>query len=261
VFHALAVRNTAKYSPALFDPADGALHDWQIFRRLARDLATADRPFDPADPRHAATPAQVLDHGLRHGPYGADGLSLERLLQSPHGVDLGPLQPCLPERLGTDDGRIDLAPAPFVADLARLRHSLADADDGPHLRLIGRRDLRSNNSWMHNCRRLVRGRDRCTVMIHPHDAEARRVAQGQRVAVTSRAGRIELPAEVTDAVMPGVVSIPHGWGHDRPGVRLAVAREHAGASINDLTDELELDELTGNAALSGVAVTVEPIAG
>jgi anaerobic selenocysteine-containing dehydrogenase len=148
-----------------------------------------------------------------------------------------------------------------VADLARLRHSLADADDGPHLRLIGRRDLRSNNSWMHNCRRLVRGRDRCTVMIHPHDAEARRVAQGQRVAVTSRAGRIELPAEVTDAVMPGVVSIPHGWGHDRPGVRLAVAREHAGASINDLTDELELDELTGNAALSGVAVTVEPIAG
>jgi anaerobic selenocysteine-containing dehydrogenase len=260
VFHALAVRNTAKFSPALFPPADGALHDWQVFRHLARRLATPERPFDASDPRHLATPRQALDHGLRSGPYGDRGLSLERLEASPHGIDLGPLEPRLPERLATPDGRVDLAPTPLVADLERLSRALeGDDDHGAGLRLIGRRDLRSNNSWMHNSQRLVRGRDRCTVMIHPDDAAARRVSQGQRVAVTSRTGRIELPAEVTDAVMPGVVSIPHGWGHDLPGVRLSVARDHPGASINDLTDELELDALTGNAALNGVRVAIEPV--
>ncbi len=257
VFHTLAVRNTAKWSPALFEPADGALHDWQIYRELAQRLSPPERPFDAADPRNLATPAQAVDHGLRTGPYGPDGLSLARLEESPHGIDLGPLQPRLPERLFTEDGKIHLAPPEILADLERAAELMegSSADNG-NLSLIGRRDLRSNNSWMHNSLRLVRGRDRCTLMIHPDDAAERGVENGKPVSVESRVGRIELPAEVTDTVMPGVVSIPHGWGHAREGTRLGVAQAHAGASINDLTDELLLDELTGNAALSGVSVRV-----
>lgn len=261
VFHALAVRNTVKYSPPLFEGAENARHDWQIYRELASRLATEEHPFDATHPRNLATPAQALDQGLRTGPYGDDGLSLEQLLEHPHGIDLGPLKPRLPERLMSDDGRIDLAPEAFVADLARLRETLdAPADDQGRLSLIGRRDLRSNNSWMHNSERLVKGRDRCTLLIHPADAAARGVENGQRVRVSSRVGSIEVPAEITDRVMRGVVSIPHGWGHSRPGVRLGVASRSPGASINDLTDELLLDELTGNAALNGVPVAVTPIA-
>jgi len=264
VFHALAVRNTAKYSEALFEPPADALHDWQIYRELATRLATTERPFDATHPRNLATPAQALDHGLRTGPYGAQGMSLAHLREHPHGVDLGPLEPRLPERLMTDSGKIELAPPIFLADMERLRSEFGEegkgsGSDNGYLSLIGRRDLRSNNSWMHNSHRLVRGRDRCTVMIHPDDATERGVDQGQRVEVASRTGSIELPAELTDAMMPGVVSIPHGWGHDREGVRLEVARGHAGASINDLTDDQLLDTLTGNAALSGVPVTVAPI--
>jgi len=260
VFHTLAVRNTAKYSEALFEPGEGALHDWQIYRELASRLATAERPWDPTDPKNLATPAQALDYGLRAGPYGGKGLSLELLKEAPHGIDLGALESRLPERLCTEDRSIDLAPATFIADLARLEESFGPDEDGEiDLLLIGRRDLRSNNSWMHNSLRLVRGQDRCTLKIHPDDATARGVANGQRVAVSSRAGRIELPTEITDTMMPGVVSIPHGWGHDRPGVELTIARAHPGASINDLTDELSVDSLTGNAALNGVPVTVEAL--
>jgi anaerobic selenocysteine-containing dehydrogenase len=260
VFHTLAVRNTAKYSPALFEADAGTRHDWQIFRQLARRLATPERPFDETDPRHLATPAQAVDYGLRTGPYATQDLSLESLLAAPHGVDLGPLEPRLPERLFTEDGRIDLAPSPFLDDLERLRELFDEANSpGENLALIGRRDLRTNNSWMHNSHRLVRGRDRCTVMMHPDDAASRGVENGQIVAVASRSGRIELAAEITDTIMPGVVSIPHGWGHDLEGVRLAVARDHAGSSINDITDNLLLDTLTGNAALSGVPVTIEPL--
>ena len=157
VFHTLAVRNTAKYSPALFAPAEGALHDWQIYRELAKRLSPPDRPFDAADPRNLATPAQAIDHGLRTGPYGPDGLSLARLEESPHGIDLGPLQPRLPDRLLTEDGKIHLAPPEFLADLERAAALLksSSADNGA-LSLIGRRDLRSNNSWMHNSLRLVK---------------------------------------------------------------------------------------------------------
>ena len=258
-FHVLAVRNTAKYSPALYDPGPDARHDWQIYRGLAERLATPDRPYDAAHPLNQMPPAMLLDFGLRTGPYGKDGLSLEELRQHPHGLDLGPLQPRLPDRLFTPDKRIDLLPKPLVSDLARVQAAFFDgaaAADGFDLTLIGRRHLRSNNSWMHNSRRLVRGADRCTVLMHPADAAARGLADGQRVAVRSRVGCIELPLEVSAEVMPGVVSIPHGWGHDRRGVRLSIAEQHAGASLNDLTDETLLDELTGNAALSGVPVRV-----
>jgi anaerobic selenocysteine-containing dehydrogenase len=263
VFHGLAVRNTAKYSPALFAPAGDARHDWQILlelsRRLDRAKGTASIPKRLA---HAALrrlgPRGVLALLLRFGPHGRGlkpfgrGLTLARLEKAPHGVDLGPLQPCLPGRLCTRDKRIALAPERVLADVARL--AAAAVADG--LQLIGRRDLRSNNSWMHNSERLVKGRDRCTLMMSPQDATARGLCDGQRVRVRSRVDEVDVPLEVTDAMTPGVVCLPHGWGHGRAGTRLAVANAHAGASLNDLTDPLAVDALSGVAAFNGVAVEV-----
>jgi anaerobic selenocysteine-containing dehydrogenase len=151
-----------------------------------------------------------------------------------------------------------VAPARFLADLERLRR--VETRPVPALQLIGRRDLRSNNSWMHNYRRLVKGKERCTLMIHSRDAAARGLRSGALARVTSRAGAVEVPVEVTDDVRAGVVSLPHGWGHLRPGTRLAVAGERPGASLNDLTDEQVVDELCGTAAFSGVPVEVAPVA-
>jgi anaerobic selenocysteine-containing dehydrogenase len=202
-------------------------------------------------------PRGVLRLLLRLGPYGAGvkpfarGLSLAALEAAPHGVDLGPLEPCLPARLATPGRRIALAPQRLLADLARLP---AQAENG--LRLIGRRDLRSNNSWMHNSQRLVKGPVRCTLLMHPQDAAALGLVAGQQVDVRSRVGMVQVPLEVTDAMRPGVVSLPHGWGHDQPGTRLRVANAHAGASLNDVTDPLAVDALSGTAALNGVSVQV-----
>jgi anaerobic selenocysteine-containing dehydrogenase len=189
---------------------------------------------------------------LRAGPYE---LTLADLEQSPHGVDLGPLAPRVPEVLRTESGRIELAPEPLVADVERLRASLARQQNGGMV-LIGRRQLRSNNSWMHNLEPLVKGKDRCTMHVHPDDAARLELADGERALVRSRAGEIEAPVEVTDAVMPGVVSIPHGWGHDAPGVRMRVAEAHAGVNSNALADELDIDPLSGNAVLNGIPVEV-----
>jgi anaerobic selenocysteine-containing dehydrogenase len=197
------------------------------------------------------SPRERLDAGLRGGAYRT---SLDELRAHPHGVDYGALQPCLPDRLLTADGRLKLAPPAFVADLARLETELAAPVAG--LVLIGRRQLRSNNSWMHNAPRLMRGPDRCTLMINPRDAQARGIAAGDTVEIRSAVGAITVPAELTDALMPGVVSLPHGFGHARPGVGQTLAAQHPGASLNDLTDPDRLDDLTGNAALSGVPVDV-----
>jgi anaerobic selenocysteine-containing dehydrogenase len=208
------------------------------------------------------TPERVLALGLRFGPRGAgwnplaQGLTLAKLASLPHGLDFGPLRPCLPGRLG-HNARISLAPVPFVADVERLAGELSKATTMPALRLIGRRDLRSNNSWMHNSQRLVKGPRRCTLLMHPTDAARLGIGDSARVNVRSRAGAIAVDAELSDEIMPGVVCMPHGWGHDRPGTRLSVASAHAGASINDLTDELAVDAVSGNAAFSGVPVTVE----
>jgi anaerobic selenocysteine-containing dehydrogenase len=264
VFHVFAVRNSAKYSPALYPPADSARHDWQIFRALTQRLATEQRPYDPANPLNQMTPAMMVDFALRTGPYGRDGLSLEKLQAEPHGVDLGPLQPRFPERLFTPGKRIQLVPEPMVQDLTRVQQTFFNGrapSNGRDLTLIGRRQLRSNNSWMHNSARLVRGKERCTLLMHPDDAAVRGLTDGQTVLVESNTGRIELPLELTGDIMPGVVSIPHGWGHDRPGVRLRVAQRHAGASLNDLTDETLLDDLTGNAALVGLPIQVHALPG
>jgi anaerobic selenocysteine-containing dehydrogenase len=197
---------------------------------------------------------------LRTGPYGAgfwpgkQGLSLSRLKAAPHGLDLGALKPCLPERLPSDWPRLQLAPAPLLNDLGRLRASL---DNAPApLVMVGRRDLRSNNSWMHNSERLVKGRDRCTLLMHPEDARERGLAHGQRVSVSSRVGAVDVALEVTDSMHPGVVSLPHGFGHAQPGVLLRIARAHAGESVNDVNDDHAIDELCGTAAFSGVPVQV-----
>jgi anaerobic selenocysteine-containing dehydrogenase len=241
IFHHFAVRNTARYSEALYAIAPDQRYDWQIFEAL-RERMTG---------KPGKSPAERLDAGLRAGPYAT---SIDALREHPHGVDFGPMIACLPERLLTANGRIDLVPPAYVGDLARLEAELASPVAG--LVLIGRRELRSNNSWMHNAPRLMRGPDRCTLMLSPHDAAARGIATGDRVEVRSRVGSVTVPAEVTDAVMPGVVSLPHGFGHARPGAGQTLAASHPGASLNDLTDEERLDELTGNAALSGVPVEV-----
>jgi anaerobic selenocysteine-containing dehydrogenase len=272
VFHVFGVRNTAKYSAPLFAPDPDARHDWQIYDALARRLEAARRPrlgaWLAGRLRGALGPRLLLDLALRTGPYGCGfrpwraGLNLARLERAVHGIDLGALGRCLPERLATKNRRIDLAPAPLLADLGRLagRLEALSSSSGDSLALIGRRDVRSNNSWMHNSRRLVKGPRRCTLLMHPADAAARGLADGMLVSVRSRVGSVQLPLEVSDQMMAGVVSLPHGWGHGRPGTRLEVAALHPGVSINDLTDELRLDSLSGNAAFNGTEVTVVPAA-
>jgi anaerobic selenocysteine-containing dehydrogenase len=186
------------------------------------------------------------------------GLSLDVLLANPHGIDLGPLEPRLPEVLRTPSGMVELAPEPIVADVSRLREAL-DAPTGG-MTLVGRRDLRSNNSWMHNVEVLVKGKPRCTLHVHPDDAARLGLADGAAAEVASRTGKVTVPVEVTDAIRPGVVSIPHGWGHDVDGVELGVARRHAGVNSNLLADDELIDPLSGNAVLNGIPVEVAPAA-
>jgi len=264
-FYALSIRNFARWSDPVFAPAPGALHDWQILAQLTARLQK--RRGVPWRKRAMTElwaklgPARIVDLGLLAGPHGLRrgraSLSLAGLRRSPHGVDLGPLVPQLPQRLWRKSARIELAPRLFLDALDALDSPEPEAGSAS-LSLIGRRDLRTCNSWLHNVPNLVAGRERCTLQIHPHDAEARGIVDGMRVRVSSRVGSVELIAEVTDAVMTGVTSIPHGWGHGRDGSVLGVANAHAGASVNDVTDEQRVDPLTGAAAFSGVPVLVEP---
>ena len=267
-FHLLAVRNTAKFSPPLFERDAGAKDDWEILLELQTRMSEGglgDRVKGSLMKRFLG-PERMIDLGLRFGPYGArlnpfsSGLTLRRVKNAKHGIDLGPLSPCLPGRLRTADKQIDLAPEALVSDVARVKSQLLSepmAEVNGHLRLIGRRQLRSNNSWMHNTERLLRGKPQCTILMHPADAAHRQLVSGQTVVVRSRVGSVEVPIEVSDEIMPGVVSIPHGWGHDRAGIQLEVAQQHSGTSINDLTDHLAIDTLCGTAAFNGTWVTVE----
>jgi anaerobic selenocysteine-containing dehydrogenase len=273
-FQLLSVRNTTRWSPAVFDPPDDSRNDAEILlalaSRLFRGRGASGRAQSLGLRALSALGGErasriVLGLALRTGPHGSGmrpwkkGITVKRLRASPHGIDLGPLEPCLPDRLPRrPDGagpEIDIAPTEIVADLARLRASLA-ASPAPLL-LIGRREMRTVNSWSHNLPSLVSGRMRCVLHINPTDAEENGVRAGDRVRVTSRVGAVEVPVELTDAVMPGVVCLPHGYGHDAPGIRLRIATEHAGASMNDLTDPAEIDLLSGTAVLSGVPVRVE----
>src|SRR5687767_10822987 len=267
-FHVLAVRNTAKFSPPLFERVAGAKDDWEILLELQTRMSEgglADRVKGSLMKRFLG-PERMIDLGLRFGPYGArlnpfsSGLTLRKVKNAKHGMDLGPLSPCLPGRLRTANKQIDLAPEALLGDVARVKSQLLNepmAEVNGHLQLIGRRQLRSNNSWMHNTERLLRGKPQCTILMHPDDAAHRQLVSGQTVVVKSRVGSVEVPIEVSDEMMPGVVSIPHGWGHDRAGIQLEVAQQHSGTSINDLTDHLAIDTLCGTAAFNGTWVTVE----
>ena len=261
-FHTLAIRNTAKFSPAVFSPPPDARHDWQILRALEERLNPSKSVWRwlKSQFMSLATPERIIDLGLRFGPYH---LSLKTLRENPHGIDLGPLKPRLPQRLYHKNKRIQLAPAPLVEDLRRLHRKLGSRSTVPtddttyDLQLIGRRQVRSNNSWMGHIPRLTKGKSTCTVLINTEDAKQRGIQTGQSVRVTSKVGSIVLPAVVVDSIMPGVVSIPHGFGHHRAGVKLVFDERTVGVSANDLTDDTLFDRLLGTAVLNGVPVRIE----
>jgi len=251
-FYHFAVRNVVRYSPAVVPLAADAMDESDIVLRLVGILSGRGpdvRTDGPADAR------RIIDSRLRGGPYG---LSLDRLLAEPHGIDLGPLEPRIPEILRTRSGRIELCPEPFAAHVSTMEPAVPAPDE---FVVIGRRHLRTNNSWMHNVPALVKGRPLCTLVVNRGDAERLGLAAGGPARVTSRVGEVELTVEVTDDIAPGVVSIPHGFGHDLPGVELTVARrESAGVNTNLLTDDLRIDPLSGNAVLNGIPVRVAPVA-
>ncbi|HET6829903.1 MAG TPA: molybdopterin-dependent oxidoreductase [Solirubrobacterales bacterium] len=251
-----------------------ALDDLVALEVARRETVTEGSPAAGMEPEDVLAalgerrgPERILDLMIRCGPYGAglDGspgrgngvaLTLGLLEGSPHGVDLGPLEPRIPDLLRTASGKVELCPPALVGDLDRLEAALGRDRDG--LVLIGRRQLRSNNSWMHNVPHLVRGKDRCTMHVNPADAKRLGLVEGGVAAVSSRTGSLVVPVEVTDAIMEGVVSIPHGWGHDTAGARLSVAAASPGVNSNLLADERLVDELSGNAVLNGIPVAVEP---
>jgi anaerobic selenocysteine-containing dehydrogenase len=271
-----ALRNMANWSPAVLPTPAGQPEEWEVVAKLAliaegqgpdADPAVLDDATYAALARHAPTevvvgiaaagrrgPARTVDLMLRTGPYG---LTLDDLLANPHGIDLGALEPRLPDALRTPSGCVELAPPLLLSDMARLRAALvADAAAERPLLLIGRRHLRSNNSWMHNLPALMKGSLRCTVLVHPTDAARHGLIDGELARVAARVGDVVLPVEITEEISPGVVSIPHGWGHDAPDVRLRVASRNAGINSNLLSDDQHVDPLSGTAVFNGIPVTV-----
>ena len=263
--NAFAVRNVAKYVPAPI-PSSGK-QDWELLLRLGLALRLSNQGAGGTLASwlyglgSQLGPEGLLDVLLRLGPHGVRGrgLTLAELRKHPHGLDLGALEPRLPGILETKDKQAQLAPRELLREAYRVL-TQRRAQPGDSLLLIGRRHLRSNNSWMHNSQALVKGPPRCTLLMHPADASERGLLSGIVVEVRSRVGAVQVPLELSDEVMRGVVSLPHGFGHSRPGTRMKVAEAHAGVSLNDLTDDQELDELSGNAAFSGIPVSVTQFA-
>ena len=293
-----AVRNVANYSPPPLPIDDGAPDEWEILAKLALIFQGAGPDADPAlademtigslvhhavgdasSPIHGRDgaeildslgangrrgPERMLDFMLRTGPFGdgfgvvPGGATLQLLIDHPHGVDFGALEPRLPEILRTPSGRIELAHPVLIGDVPRLAETMVSLASQP-LMLVGRRHLRSNNSWMHNIAVLVKGTPRCTLQVHPDDAAQFGLVNGGHAVVTSRVGSVEAAVEVTDAIRPGVVSLPHGWGHGVPGTRLRVAQERAGVNSNVLTDDAALDPLSGTSVLNGIPVTLTAV--
>lgn len=250
-FHNLAIRNTARYNPAVFDKPEGVMHDWEIFSELGERLAARLN----LEPMPSYPPDRLVDAALRSGPYGDDSewqLSIETLKAHPSGIDLGPLAPSCPERLQTPGQRIQLAIPEVLEDIQRFKRETSTLDD--HYRLIGRRHVRDNNSWMHNHHRLMKGKPRCQLLMNPDDVEKEGWKPGMWVTIKSRVGSIEAELAASDEMMPGVVSLPHGYGHGQAGTRGQIANRHAGISCNDITDEQYVDQLSGNAAVNGVSV-------
>jgi anaerobic selenocysteine-containing dehydrogenase len=294
-FYQLSVRNIAKWSWVAVPPPPGTPDTWQvlsaigarlmgfggmpekdvddfIFRRFLEGAIDDSCPWegltvDEAIEKANGTigPERIIDMLLRIGPHGdgfgrrPDGLTLAKVQAAEHGIDLGPLEPRLREVINTESGLIELAPAAFVADLPRLRGHMAKDRIG--MVLIGRRDLRSTNSFTHNLRALVKGPDRCTLQISPQDADRIGLPDGTAARITSRVGSVVAPVEITEDLMPGVVSLPHGWGHDVEETRLDVAKSYPGVNTNILTDNQAYDEASGTAVLFGTPVSVEPVVG
>jgi anaerobic selenocysteine-containing dehydrogenase len=282
-----AINSIANYSAPVFArPDPDAPEEWEILIRLTGlctgmaaedvDVAAIDDGFfdymaltkglDGAEIRKLydhGGPERILDFTLRTGPFGdqyganPDGVTLDKLKAEPNGINFGPMIPQVPEVLGTSDGKIRLAPQYLLDDLPRLATRLDRAPE--ELVLVSRRHLRSNNSWLHNVAPLMKGKDRCTLLMHDDDAKRREVASGDLVTVTSSGGHIEVPVEVTDAIMPGVVSMPHGWGHGKAGTRMAVANGSPGVNTNVLSPPTFIDEPSGNGVLNGIPVTVTPV--
>jgi anaerobic selenocysteine-containing dehydrogenase len=273
LFHGFAVRNTAKYSPVVIEPVPDQRHDWQILSDLAL-LLSAEKQSNALRRRAlrlarrlVPKPRRILDWALRLGPYGdgfrpwRKGLRLADLEASPSGIDLGPLTPRLVELLQKTGRRLDLAPPIILAELARLGDDRARTprQEG-ELLLIGRRDVRTNNSWFHNIPLSTKGRDRCTLHMHPADAAARGLADRDSAHIRSRVGEVTVTLELTNDLLEGVVSLPHGWGHRGEGLRMKLATEHAGVSCNDLVDDAVLEPVVGNAVFNGVPVRVRKAA-
>ncbi len=256
-FHNLAIRNTARYSAPVFDKPEGALHDWEIFSELGERVAARLN----LEPMPTYPPDRMVDAALKGGPYGEHTdwqLSIDKLKAHPSGIDLGPLKPSCPERLQTPNQRIQLAIPEVLADIERF---VQDTDvAGDHYRLIGRRHVRDNNSWMHNHHRLMKGKPRCQLLMHPDDVAREGWQSGMVVTIESRVGAIDAELAASDEMMPGVVSLPHGYGHGLAGTRGEVASRHAGVSCNDITDEQFVDQLSGNAAVNGVSVRLSAAA-
>jgi anaerobic selenocysteine-containing dehydrogenase len=287
------VRRIARWNAPLFEVPAGQLHDWEIFqglvarlrgiteqqvedelldnwiRRFVAQGQNASCPDIDATQARAAVslqagPDRLFDVLVRTGAYGdafglnPAGLSVERIAQCPHGLDLGGMEPQLPGLLATPDRLIDLAPQRIVADVTRLKELQQDSSRTDSLLLIGRRHTRSNNSWMHNLNVLTKGKDRCTLMINPLDAQRLGLSNGQIATVSTAVASLRIPVEITEQIMPGVVSIPHGWGHNAAATNLTVANRHAGANANALIDETLFDAPSINSMLNGIPVRVAP---
>lgn len=256
-FNAFAIRNVTRFNEAVFERGEHERHDWEILNGIGAALAE----LTGEEYRSLPDPEVLVDMAVKNGPYGkpgehGPGLSVDVLKQHPHGLDLGPLQPNLPERLNTEGKQIVCAPEPVIDDLPRVRAELFSGNHDDELLLIGRRHVRSNNSWMHNSHRLVKGKSRCTLMMNPADAEKRGLTDNEMVEVATSVGAVSIALELTDDVAPGVVCMPHGWGHNRPGIRMQTAEAVAGVSYNDLVATDRFDPVSGNAALNAMPVTV-----
>ena len=295
-FCGLSVRNIANFSPPAVPKDAGEMDKWEIMAKLAAIFSGMGAGADPSaiddfviqfmvssafpsgDSKEtegakkkilamlekSKGPERILDLLLRTGPYGdgfgtnPDGLSLDKLLDHPHGIDLGPLKPRIPEVLKTASGKIEMAPQPIIEDIKRLQlYAATPCED--RMVLISRRHLQSNNSWFHNISKLMKGKNRCTMQIHPEDAEKLGLHDGAPARVTSAVGEVTVPVEISDTMMRGVISIPHGWGHDLPGISMKVAEKHPGVNSNILADESQIDRLSGNAVLNGIPVTIKKL--
>jgi anaerobic selenocysteine-containing dehydrogenase len=287
-FSQLSYRNHARYSHPIFPRAVDHPEEWQVLLRLigiiqgkgaAADINQIDDELLMDDLRRTAGPfadqifkagsqrrgvERLLDLGLRAGPYGdqfgmkPNGLNLDKVQVASGGIDLGALEPRVPEILRTPSGKIELAPAMLIDDLKR---PAADLDRStPELVIVGRRQLHGNNSWMHNLPVLAKGAARCIALVNPADAARLGLEDGRKACIAHDGHSIEAEVEITDEMMPGVVSLPHGWGHDQPGAQLEIAAAHPGANLNSLMDENRRDPLSGNAVLSGMEVEMTPVA-